>query len=71
MYGVYLWPNNTYHKVWKFEYVLKKVRLSMEFLGEFFYGAWYWYTSIKSRKNLKFKTFGWNSIQKMCFFAFV
>jgi len=39
----------------------------MEFLGEFFYGAWYWYTLIL---KIKLKTFGWNSIQKMCFFAF-
>jgi len=27
----------------------------MEFLGEFFYGVWYWYTLIKSRKIFKFK----------------
>jgi hypothetical protein len=27
----------------------------MEFLGEFFYDVWYWYTSIKSRTILKFK----------------
>jgi hypothetical protein len=27
----------------------------MEFLGEFFYGLWYWYTLIKSRKFLKLK----------------
>jgi hypothetical protein len=34
-------------------YILK-VRFLMEFLGEFFYGVWY-YTSIKSKqsKNLK------------------
>jgi hypothetical protein len=27
----------------------------VEFLGEFFYGVWYWYTSIKSKKNYKFE----------------
>jgi hypothetical protein len=27
-----------------------KPRLWMEFLGEFFYGVWYWYTSIKSKR---------------------
>jgi len=42
----------------------------MEFLAEFFYGVWYWYTLIKSRTIEKIKTFGWNYIQKMCFFAF-
>jgi hypothetical protein len=39
-------------------------------LGEFFYGVWYWYTSINFFLNKKFKYFWWNSIQKMCFFAF-
>jgi hypothetical protein len=67
MYGVYLWPNNTRHKVWKF---ILKVGLLMEFLGEFFNDIWYWYTSIKSRTIYKLNFFGWNSIQKMCFFAF-
>jgi hypothetical protein len=41
----------------------------MGFLGEFFYDAWDGYTLIKFRKTQKFKTFGWNSIQKMCFVA--
>jgi hypothetical protein len=27
----------------------------MEFLGEFFYDVWYWYTSIKFRKKFKLK----------------
>jgi hypothetical protein len=27
-----------------------KLRLWMELLGEFFYGVWYWYTSIKSKR---------------------
>jgi hypothetical protein len=40
----------------------------MEFLGDFFYGVWY-YTSIKSIKIKKLKKFGWNFIQKMCFFC--
>ncbi len=40
-------------------------------LGEFFYGVWYWYTLVKSKTIEKFKVFGWNSIQRMCFFAFV
>jgi hypothetical protein len=45
-----------------------KLRLWMEFLGDFFYGVWYWYTWIKSRTNYRFKVFGWNFIQKMCVF---
>jgi hypothetical protein len=48
-----------------------KLGLWVEFLGEIVFGVWYWYTSIKSRKILNFKVFGWNFIQKMCFFAFV
>jgi hypothetical protein len=38
----------------------------MEFLGDFFYGAWYWYTLIKKLKKIE-----WNSIFKMCFLHFL
>jgi len=39
-------------------------------IGWIFYGAWYWYPLIKCNKNLKFKIFGWNSIQKSVFLHF-
>ncbi len=55
----------------EFENLNIKLGLWVEFLGEIVFGVWYWYTSIKSRKILNFKVFGWNFIQKMCFFAFV
>jgi hypothetical protein len=49
IYGIYLWQNNTCHKVWKNCIYTSKLRLWVEFLGEFFYGVWYWYTWIKFR----------------------
>jgi hypothetical protein len=49
------WMKHIFNKIihiTKFEknaYILQKLKLWMEFLGEFFYGAWYWHTSIKFR----------------------
>jgi len=40
----------------------------MEFLGECFYGVWYWYTWFKSKTIKRFKVFGWNFIKKSVFF---
>jgi hypothetical protein len=40
-----------------------KLGFWVDYIGEFFYGVWYWYTTIKSKTILKFKSFGWNSIQ--------
>jgi hypothetical protein len=39
-----------------------KTKIVERTLGWIFYGVWYWYTSIKPRKALKFKVFGWNSL---------
>jgi hypothetical protein len=44
MYGVYLWQNNTHHKVWKNCTYISKLKLWVKFLGENFNGIWYWYT---------------------------
>ncbi len=71
MYEIYLWQNNTHHRVSNFWIYTSKLGLWMEFFGEFFNGVWYWYTWIKSRKIWKLNFFGWNPIKKMCFFAFV
>ncbi len=65
MYGVYLSQKNL-NGIY-----ISKLRLWMEFLGNFFYGVWYWYTWIKSRTIKIFKVFGWNFIQKNVFFAFL
>jgi len=58
-------------KFWKNCIYTSKLRLWVEFLSEFFYGVWYWYTWIKSKTIWRFKVFGWNFIQKMCFFTFL
>jgi hypothetical protein len=55
MYGIYLCQNNTCHKIWKNYIFTSKLRLWMEFLGEFFYDVWYWYTrNLGPFKDLKF-----------------
>jgi hypothetical protein len=36
MYGIYLWQNITCHRVWKNCTYTSKLRLWVEFLGEFF-----------------------------------
>jgi hypothetical protein len=42
----------------------------VELLGELFKIVWNSYnTTIKSKTIYKFKVFGWNFIQNMCFFA--
>jgi hypothetical protein len=48
-----------------------KTKVVSRILGWIFYGIWYWYTWIKSKTIWRFKIFGWNFIQKMCFFAFL
>ncbi len=40
-----------------------KTKIMEGIIGWFFYGVWNWYTSIKSRRVLKFKVLGWNFIQ--------
>jgi hypothetical protein len=40
----------------------------MEFLGEFFYGVWYWYKSIKYRKKIEIKNFWMKFHSKNVFF---
>ncbi len=35
MYGIYLWQNNTCHKVWKNCIYTSKLKLWVELLGEF------------------------------------
>ncbi len=49
MYGIYLWQNNTCQILKKNYIYTSKLRLWVEFLGEFFYCVWYWYAWIKSR----------------------
>jgi len=36
MYGIYLWQNNTCHKVWKNCIYISQLGLWVEFLGEMF-----------------------------------
>jgi hypothetical protein len=74
MYGIYLWLNNTCHKIWKYVciYIYTwKLGLWVEFVGECFCGEWYWYTSIEYMAIWKFKTFGWKSLQWCGFFHFL
>ncbi len=67
------------HLEYKITLIIKFENLNIYFkiknvagiLGWIFYSVWYWYTSITSRIIKNFKVFGWNSIQKTCFFAFV
>jgi hypothetical protein len=66
MYGIYLWQNNTCYKIWKNCIYISKQVLRVEFLGEFFYGIWYWYAWIKSRTILDEIPF-----KKCVFFAFL
>jgi hypothetical protein len=66
----YICDKNTCHKVWKNCIYASKLKLWVEFLGEFFYGVCYWYTSIKSRTVYKFKIFKLNFIQKYIFCIF-
>jgi hypothetical protein len=47
-----------------------KTKVVNGIIGWIFYGVWYWYTLIKSRKIQNFKVFGWNSIHKLCFLHF-
>ncbi len=48
-----------------------KIRLWVEFFGEFFCGHYYWYTLIESMVIWKLKNFGLKFIKSMCFFHFL
>jgi hypothetical protein len=49
---------------------ISKLRLWVEFFGEFFCDHYYWYTSIEFRAIWKFKKFDWEFIKKCVLFIF-
>jgi hypothetical protein len=71
MYGVYLWQNNTCHIVLKNYTHISKLRLWVEFLGEFFFIVYdidIHELNLKPFKDLKF--LDEISFKKCVFFAF-
>jgi hypothetical protein len=70
MYGVYLWQNNTCHKVCKNCKYSSKLKLWVELLGEFFmvYDIDIYEFNLGPFKDLKF--FDQISFKKVCFLHF-
>jgi hypothetical protein len=71
MYEIYLWQNNTYHRVWKNCMYNSKVKLWMELLGEFLmmYDIDIHELNLGPFKDLKF--LNQNSLKKCVCFAFL
>jgi hypothetical protein len=71
MYGVYLWQNNTCHIVYKNCIYTSKLRLWVEFLGEFFFMVYdidIHELNLRPLRYLKF--LDEISLKNLCFFHF-